>query len=252
MLLVKAISKILLKILRGYENARNILKINKLSMIKIRVSVWILGLFFTLNSCATLQNPSKYELANGLYRLKTEQGKQTIYVENEADSIVIFDVVSQKKMVVLTPKIHFETSSFDFDVVTTLFKIRPANNGLPAQMNTNFNGSFYSGFRKDIYSVQQKSNPMKQMKREINHFGLGVGFFTGLGAATLNASTTNNGIQTEYDGIVWQNGVAGIFAVNKLTLGVSLGFDHLFDANKEVWLYQNKPWFGVMIGLNLN
>jgi hypothetical protein len=226
------------------------LKVKKRKMIKTMLR--ILALCITLNSCATLQNPSKYELANGLYQLKKAQGKQAVYVENEADSLAIFDVLTQNKINKTKEKMMFETSAFDLDVVTILFKIRPANSVLPTQINTDFNGSFYGGFRRDIYSVQEKRNPINQLTREINHFGFGVGFFSGVGATAVNSSTTNNAIQTEYDGVVWQNGVAGIFAVNKLTLGISLGLDHLFDTNKDAWIYQNKAWLGLVIGLNLN
>ena len=41
----------------------------------------------------------------------------------------------------------------------------------------------------------------------------------------MNPTTTTNFISTEYDGIVWPKGVAGIIAVNNFTVGVSLGFD---------------------------
>lgn len=65
-------------------------------------------------------------------------------------------------------------------------------------------------------------------------------------------STTNNAIATEYDGLILQKGIAGIVAINKLTIGVSVGFDDLLDRNNKNWIYENKPWFGLMLGLNLN
>ena len=77
-------------------------------------------------------------------------------------------------------------------------------------------------------------------------------FFSGLGNTAMTPSTTRNGIMTEYDGLILQKGVASIIAVNKLTLGLSIGFDNLLDQNKNVWIYQNKPWYGLMLGLNLN
>lgn len=63
-------------------------------------------------------------------------------------------------------------------------------------------------------------------------------------------STTNNAIATEYDGLILQKGIAGIVAINKLTIGVSVGFDDLLDRNNKNWIYENKPWFGLMLGLN--
>jgi len=95
-------------------------------------------------------------------------------------------------------------------------------------------------------------NPPDIYQRQINHFGFSGGLFLGLGNTALNPSTTDNNISIEYDGLVLQKGIAGIVAVNKLTIGVSLGFDKLLDKNSKTWIYQNKPWFGLMLGLNLN
>ena len=74
----------------------------------------------------------------------------------------------------------------------------------------------------------------------------------GLGNTIITPTTTNNVISSEYDGIILQKGIAGIIAVNKLTVGLSLGSDNLLDVNQNFWIYQNKPWFGLMLGLNLN
>ncbi|HNU42133.1 MAG TPA: hypothetical protein PKH83_06555 [Cyclobacteriaceae bacterium] len=39
---------------------------------------------------------------------------------------------------------------------------------------------------------------------------------------------------------------------NTLTVGFALGWDYMADENKTIWIYQNKPWFGLSIGLNIN
>lgn len=31
-----------------------------------------------------------------------------------------------------------------------------------------------------------------------------------------------------------------------------LGFDTLLDRNAQFWIYQERPWLGLMLGLNLN
>lgn len=68
----------------------------------------------------------------------------------------------------------------------------------------------------------------------------------------VSPTTTNDQTEHEYDGIVWTKGVAGIFAINTFTIGVSLGFDNLLDQNRTVWIYESKPWIGFTFGLNLN
>lgn len=34
--------------------------------------------------------------------------------------------------------------------------------------------------------------------------------------------------------------------------GVGVGWDYLTDRDKGIWIYQNKPWYGLTVGLNLN
>jgi hypothetical protein len=86
----------------------------------------------------------------------------------------------------------------------------------------------------------------------LNHYGLSVGVLTGLGVTAVNPTTTQAMTEQEYDGIIWQNGVALIMGVNTFTFGLGVGLDKLLDANREIWIYQRKPWLGITLGLNLN
>ena len=213
-----------------------------------------------LGSCSTLQNKAKYELAEGKFMFKIYDKKYICYVENNADSIVIHNTIT-KISTTLPQKIddyvyvnqRFTKSSLDIDILTALFKIRTiVPNLLPTQLNANFNGNIYVGYRTDIYRVYYKKNPLNSYQRQINHFGFSGGFFVGLGNTATTPSTTNNGISTEYEGLILQKGIAGIVAINKLTIGLSFSFDNLLDNNKALWIYENKPWYGLMLGLNVN
>ncbi len=213
-----------------------------------------------LVSCATVQNNAKYELSNGTYKLKIEGKKHKSYIENKEDTILVYNLNSKISNSLplnsaneIPAKQHLIKSSLDVDILTAVFKIRPKiENTLPTQLNTNFNGNLYFGHRTDIYQIQYKKNSLNNFEREINHFGFSGGVFIGLGNTAMNPSTTKNGITTEYDGLIIQKGVAGIIAVNKFTLGLSIGFDNLLDQNKTLWIYENKPWYGLILGLNLN
>jgi len=213
-----------------------------------------------ITSCATLQNNAKYELADGKYKLKIEGKKYSCYVENNQDSITIYKLPSKiatnlpdQLSVYIPTKQRLIESSLDIDILTALFKVRPnAQNVLPSQLNANFNGNIYIGHRTDIYQIHYKKNPLDLYKRQINHFGFSSGLFLGLGNTAINPSTTDKAISSEYDGLVLQKGIAGIVAVNKLTIGVGIGFDNLLDKNNKFWIYENKAWFGLMLGLNLN
>ncbi len=212
------------------------------------------------SSCATFQNKAKYELADGKYKLKIHGNKYNCYVENNLDSIIIYNLFTknsttlpQKMEAYIPEKKRFIKSSLDIDILTALFKIRPKiENALPTQLNANFNGNIYVGHRTDIYQIHYKKNLLNDYQRQINHFGFSGGFFVGFGNTAMTPSTTNTRISSEYDGLILQKGIAGIVAVNKLTIGLSIGFDNLLDNNKSSWIYENRPWYGLMLGLNLN
>ena len=76
--------------------------------------------------------------------------------------------------------------------------------------------------------------------------------FTGIGAARIDPSVTNNGISYEYDGAVNLLGINAVLGVEKLSLGLAVGVDHLLDKNRKHWVNQAKPWVGISFGLNLN
>jgi len=222
--------------------------------------IYIVFLAAFISSCSTLQNNAKYELADGKYKLKIEGKKYNCYVENNQDSLTVYKLPSKiatnlpNQLAIYIPsKQRLIKSSLDIDILTALFKIRPeAKNVLPTQLNANFNGNIYIGHRTDIYQIHYKRNPLDVYQRQINHFGFSGGIFLGVGNTAMNPSTTDNIISSEYDGIVLQKGMAGVIAVNKLTIGVSIGLDNLLDKNNKFWIYENKPWFGLMLGLNLN
>ena len=222
--------------------------------------IYIFIITTLISSCTTLQNNAKYELANGNYKLKAEGKKYDCYVQNNQDNILIYKLPSKISTNLpneldqyLPLKQRLIKPSLDIDILTALFKVRPQiNDVLPTQLNTNFNGNIYVGHRTDIYQIHYKKNPLDIYQRQINHFGFSGGLFLGLGNTALNPSTTTNTVSGEYDGLILQKGIAGILAVNKLTIGVSLGFDNLLDKNSKSWIYENKPWVGLMLGLNLN
>ncbi|HAO08581.1 MAG TPA: hypothetical protein DCQ50_16745 [Chryseobacterium sp.] len=216
--------------------------------------------FLLLQSCANLQNAAKYELADGNYKLKIDAKSYKVYANNSPDSLLIHNLDSKSvkslpnvSMINIPEKFLLIKPSIDVDVLTTLFKWRGEVIGiLPMQMNANFNGNIYLGYRRDLYIIKYKRNAINEFNRKIDHIAFGAGLFGGLGNTALNPSTTNNKITTEYDGVVVQKGIAGIFGLNKLTVGIAIVFDNLIGIDRKYWIYQNKPWLGFMLGLNLN
>lgn len=146
----------------------------------------------------------------------------------------------------------FKKNSFDLDVLSILFKYRPVVKNFPRQFNTGFSGAVYFGYRTDVYHLSYKQTPLKEWKRNINHYGYSFGVFTGIGTARIDPSVTLNRIDYEYDGVTNLTGICFIIAVNKLSLGITSGVDFLLDKNRKYWVNNKKPWIGLAIGLNIN
>lgn len=224
-----------------------------------------------LVSCTSINQSSKYQFVDGIYKAKIfEKNKKRIYVGVGEDTITVFRLNNTKKvfhvdtlrsLAIAFPVIqqdtlfnsyNFTQRSFDLDILTIPIKYRPSEAGLPNQLNTNFNGAFYTGYRRDVYRLSYRRAPFRVYKRKITHYGYSLGLFTGIGSTAINPWVTRDVVAAEYDGIVWLKGIAGIAGINNFTFGLALGVDHLLDKNHHVWIYQGKPWLGLTLGLNLN
>lgn len=135
--------------------------------------------------------------------------------------------------------------------MTVGFKYRPTSLNLPRQLDTDFNGNVYLGCRFDRFKISFKQTPIGQ-KKKYSHRALTFGGFGGIGSTAMTPWTTNNVISEEYNGLVITRGLALMGGINTLTVGVGVGWDYLTDRDKNIWIYQNKPWYGLTIGLNLN
>lgn len=141
---------------------------------------------------------------------------------------------------------------FDVDVFTLPFKIRPAREGVPPQLNSNFNAAVYLGRRLDFYRFQTRRIAPGITQRHLRERGFGYGLFAGLGSTAINPFVTRDQVTTQYEGVVMDVGLAAIYDARVFNVGLAMGFDHLMDPNRRHWIYQRKPWFGVLFGLNLN
>lgn len=219
-----------------------------------------------LFSCSVFKKNGIEELNSGVYGISFPAAKiKKGYVEVRDSSLKIYSIFKNgftdttnvsswglNEFLTAEKPLRLSMGSFDIDVLTIPFKFRPSVNGFPNQLNTNFSGALYAGYRTDRYLVRYKKDPLRKYSRKENHLGYSVGIFSGFGSTAMNPWVTDNFISSEYDGLVWLNGVAGIIAVNNFSFGVGLGIDNLLDKNKDAWIYNNKPWIGLTVGLNLN
>lgn len=219
----------------------------------MRASILLTALILILQSCATLTDSPKYQLADSYYEFRQSGSSyKKVFIATDQDSIKIYSLNGEPLDVVIpSADEYFRKRSFDVDVMTILMKYRPSQPSLPQQLSTNFNGNVYLGYRTDRFQLDFEKTPAGTRKT-LRHTAITYGIFGGLGSTAVNPWTTNNNITDEYDGVVLSYGFAFMAGINALTVGVGLGWDNLAGRDKDVWIYQNKPWLGLTLGLNLN
>jgi hypothetical protein len=146
----------------------------------------------------------------------------------------------------------FVKHGLDLDLMYVLLKYRPAAGGVPPQLNTDLNGSLYLGYRTDRYRVACVRDPLGHHRRVVRSVGFDMGGFVGLGATSMNGSVTQDPIAIEYTGMVLTSGVGAFTSIGRLGFGLTFGWDHLLDEYGSRWVYQDKPWLGLSLGVNLN
>jgi hypothetical protein len=217
-----------------------------------------------------LEHAAEYNLKTGLYKRKSgHDSSANIYLTVREDSLraytlhgkgryatadslrykaFLLPATSYKKIPVQT----FVQQGIDMDVISILFKFRPAVNVIPPQLNTNFNAAGYIGYRWDRYNVSYTITPLQQYQRKTHHFAYGTGAFAGIGATAINEYVTFPPVDRQYEGVVFAGGITGIVSLGNISFGAALGMDRLLGSHYNRWAYNNKLWVGLTVGLNLN
>lgn len=219
----------------------------------MRVLTYLSALIL-LASCGVIRNTPKFGLQDGVYELN----KQPVFIENLEDTLLIsttkgafiqaLPTIISKNQNLIT----FQKSTFDVDVLAIPVKFRASQSAIPTQLTSEINGALYVGKRKDYFQISYHKTPTNRFKRTLDHYGFSVGGFVGLGNSLVNSDLSQGKIVNEYQGITFSKGIAGIIAINNFTLGVAYGFDQLLDSNASNWIYNQKSWVGLALGLNLN
>ena len=142
----------------------------------------------------------------------------------------------------------------DIDVFTLPFKIRPPRGGVPVQLNSNFNAALYVGRRFNFYHLSAERRNQLPGRRfpHLKATGLGYGAFGGVGSASITPDVTRGHAALDYEGLVLNAGLAAIYDARVFNLGAAVGLDFLAGPDRAYWIYQRRPWFGILFGLNLN
>jgi hypothetical protein len=221
---------------------------------------------FAFIGCIPAKENPKYLFSKGAYNLRSKRMKEKVYLVPDETQIKVFNMrepgkfdTSKYFLISLADNLHdqakeysFVKGSFDLDVISLPLKFRPSVAGFPAQLNTSLNGGIFLGRRSDIYMLKHRRNELGIYTASLQHYGLSFGVFTGIGSAAMNPWVSRNNIQSEYDAVVCPFGINTLFGLNNLTFGAAVGLDHMFSSDRKFWIYKNKPWLGLTVGLNLN
>lgn len=232
------------------------------------ILLYAAGFLLNTSSCVPFDKIYSHEFASGYFKMKSPlQETAKVYVETQNDTITVYPLSGSIKSKV--PDIQaarkqdlnsvmpgsflycsrFTKTSADFDLSTELLKYRPKTGDLQPQLSANVNGIIYFGFRKDVYKIASRVSPTGKFHNIIRHTGFDFGPFAGIGITPVTPTVTRFIIEQEYDGVVFQKGFAVFGTFENMSLGLSVGFDNLLDKNRRIWEYNNKPWFGLIVGI---
>lgn len=207
------------------------------------------AIILAFSSCAP---SAKFGMSDGRYSFKQGSDpfkKVEVYVDD--DSVKVFEKARPVAIKTDQPQ-FFRQQTFDFDALTVPFKLRPGTPLLPHQLDTDFNGNVYLGYRMDRFRITYQNTPVGA-RQKLNQIGFSAGVFGGLGSTFVSPWTTNDPLfDKEYSGFILSRGIAVLVGIHNLTFGVGIGWDYLTDRDRDIWIYQNKPWYGLSIGLNVN
>lgn len=162
-------------------------------------------------------------------------------------SVKLYDDLDFEKSVPL----RFNENKMVFQTLTIPFKIRGKEGDLPSTVATNFNAGIAYGYQWNLSQLNPfygKNNQMVGYELEKLSFALAP--FAGLTTVALTAENTEPDININQTVMGFSVGAAGVFSFNRLNLGLAVGIDHGFGRAND-WVYQDKLWTGIVIGLDL-
>jgi hypothetical protein len=226
-------------------------------------------LWLLLSGCASLGKLARHDFESGFYTLKVNGTRPShVYTEVSEDSVIVYPVtylgnksvpnisssfgtrISRTKPDNYLYHSCFTKNSLDIDLTSIIFKSRHSMDDVPNQFSADLDIAIYMGIRKDFYKIVSPVNPIHEEKSYIRQIGFDFGIFAGIGSSPVNPTVTNNKVNQEYDAMIFQKGFAGFISINKMSVGVAVGFDNLIDKSRSSWIYNQKPYLGLIISVS--
>lgn len=209
----------------------------------------------------TLSKPIKaalYERGDTLYAEPiaetlppTDADPRTV---DQSDSLAVFFVhynPTLNRIEEKSPWFRYQTTALDVDLFTLPFKYRFPIADQPGQLEDKLNVGVHIGVRYDLGRYRTIYFRRNQ-RAEISTFSVGLGGFVCFAPATVTSFSTLGRVQDDYQALGLNYGVATTFSFTGFSAGLALGLETITDRNRNLWIYQNKPWLGITVGLNLN
>lgn len=173
---------------------------------------------------------------------------------DQSDSAAVFFLhynPSVAKIEEKSPWFRYQTTALDVDVFTLPFKYRFRTADQPGQLEDRPNVGVHVGGRYDLGRYRTVYFRRSQ-RSEISTLSVGLGGFVCIGAARVDPFSTLGRVQDDYFGLGLNYGVAATVSVRSVSAGLAVGIEQLTDRNRNLWIYQGRPWLGLTLGVNLN
>lgn len=216
-------------------------------------------------SCSVIEKSSRHGFDSGHYKLSLKQGHvENVYLDIDDNKVTVYPVTENAlgKPRMTLPLGHadslytipsrFSKTSLDIDITTILFKYRPKSDQLPGQLSAELNVALYAGWRHDYYRIKSRKDPLGGYRYKMSNLGYDFGILAGPGTTLIGPSTTTVAVSKDYNGMIFEYGLAAFMETSFASFGVATGFDHLLTSDRDVWIYNKKPWIGFVVGIALN
>lgn len=220
---------------------------------KVSKLFYTIVLIVILCSCGAVSSITNDKLT-GDWKLKGDKvtvidlGSEVEIYTPDSCLLIQQKITSEKKPY----NFSLSSQSLDIDFIYMPLKFRPQTSQVPAQLNTNLNGQLYVGWRIDKVKFEYNRLVKNDWYLDRKKFAFSSGIILGGGGTFISPTTTLQNYGGEYDGLVCTLGIATIFDYNNLTFGGTVAIDYLTNPHSNIWIYQRKPYIGLVIGLNIN
>jgi hypothetical protein len=148
-------------------------------------------------------------------------------------------------------KLKYLSTSPVFQALTIPLKLRFEQGSTPyeAEASINFGVAFGWKFTHHEYENFYHRRTGLFVSSENNHYSITPGVFVGPAVVELTPGNSNATEDRNVFSLTY--GAMLVFGINRLNIGLALGFDNAVAGENQNWIYQGKPWVGFTISFDL-